>query len=205
MFKGIKEIREQLKSIKDLQYHLGEIDMNNPEEFLKKMGLSTEDLNKHFESMNDEYSTQITKATLKFVNNSDNVNPSYVYPSDSGFDLRASEEVVIGANSRALVPTGIRLDIADSYEVQIRSKSGLALNQGLFVLNSPGTIDSGYQGEIKVILFNTTNQSIKIEKGQKIAQAVLCPVLNGNWVDLVEVKDIESKDRNDNGFGSTGL
>lgn len=205
MFKGIKEIREQLKSIKDLQSHLGEIDMNNPEEFLKKMGLSTEDLNKHFESMNDEYSTQITKATLKFVNNSDNVNPSYVYPSDSGFDLRASEEVVIGANSRALVPTGIRLDIADSYEVQIRSKSGLALNQGLFVLNSPGTIDSGYQGEIKVILFNTTNQSIKIEKGQKIAQAVLCPVLNGNWVDLVEVKDIESKDRNDNGFGSTGL
>ncbi len=205
MFKGIKEIREQLKSIKDLQSHLGEIDMNNPEEFLKKMGLSTEDLNKHFESMNDEHSTQITKATLKFVNNSDNVNPSYVYPSDSGFDLRASEEVVIGANSRALVPTGIRLDIADSYEVQIRSKSGLALNQGLFVLNSPGTIDSGYQGEIKVILFNTTNQSIKIEKGQKIAQAVLCPVLNGNWVDLVEVKDIESKDRNDNGFGSTGL
>jgi dUTP pyrophosphatase len=205
MFKGIKEIREQLKSIKDLQSHLGEIDMNNPEEFLKKMGLSTEDLNKHFESMNDEYSTQITKSTLKFVNNSDNVNPSYVYPSDSGFDLRASEEVVIGANSRALVPTGIRLDIADSYEVQIRSKSGLALNQGLFVLNSPGTIDSGYQGEIKVILFNTTNQSIKIEKGQKIAQAVLCPVLNGNWVDLVEVKDIESKDRNDNGFGSTGL
>jgi dUTP pyrophosphatase len=155
--------------------------------------------------MNDEYSTQITKATLKFVNTSDNVNPSYVYPSDSGFDLRASEEVVIGANSRALVPTGIRLDIADSYEVQIRSKSGLALNQGLFVLNSPGTIDSGYQGEIKVILFNTTNQSIKIEKGQKVAQAVLCPVLNGNWVDLVEVKDIESKDRNDNGFGSTGI
>ena len=89
--------------------------------------------------------------------------------------------------------------------MQIRSKSGLALNQGLFVLNSPGTIDSGYQGEIKVILFNTTNQSIKIEKGQKVAQAVLCPVLNGNWVDLVEVKDIESKDRNDNGFGSTGI
>jgi dUTP pyrophosphatase len=179
--------------------------MNNPEEFLKKMGISTDDLNKHFESMNDEYSTQITKATLKFVNTSDNVNPSYVYPSDSGFDLRAAEEVVIGANSRALIPTGIRLDITDSYEVQIRSKSGLALNQGLFVLNSPGTIDSGYQGEIKVILFNTTNQSIKIEKGQKVAQAVLCPVLNGNWVDLVEVKDIESKDRNDNGFGSTGI
>lgn len=205
MFKGIKDIREQLKMFKNLQSQLGDFDINNPEEFLKKMGLETDDLNKHFESLNDDYTTQLTKAKLMFVNSSENKNPSYAYPSDSGFDLRASEEVTIGANSRALVPTGIRLDIPDSYEVQIRSKSGLALNQGLFVLNSPGTIDSGYQGEIKVILFNTTNEIIKIPKGQKIAQAVLCPVLNGNWVDLIEVKDINSKDRNDNGFGSTGI
>jgi dUTP pyrophosphatase len=205
MFKGIKEIREQLKTFKDLQSQLGDIDINNPEEFLKKMGLSTEELDKHFDTINNDYTTQVTKAKLNFVNTSENKNPSYAYPSDSGFDLRSSEEVIIGANSRALVPTGIRLDISDSYEVQIRSKSGLALNQGLFVLNSPGTIDSGYQGEVKVILFNTTNHSIKIEKGQKVAQAVLCPVLNGNWVDLVEVKEIELKDRNENGFGSTGL
>ena len=169
------------------------------------MGLDTDELNKHFESLNDDYTTQLTKAKLKFLNSSENENPSYVYPSDSGFDLRSSEEVTIEANSRALVPTGIRLDIPDSYEVQIRSKSGLALNQGLFVLNSPGTIDSGYQGEIKVILFNTTKEIVKIPKGQKIAQAVLCPVLNGNWVDLIEVKDIGLKDRNSNGFGSTGL
>ena len=169
------------------------------------MGLDTDELNKHFETLNDDYTTQFTKAKLSFVNSSDNENPSYAYPSDSGFDLRASEEVILKANSRALIPTGIRLDISDSYEVQIRSKSGLALNQGLFVLNSPGTIDSGYQGEIKVILFNTTNEVVKIGKGQKIAQAVLCPVLNGNWVDLIEVKDISPKDRNDNGFGSTGI
>ena len=205
MFKGIKDVREQLKMFKNLQSQLGNIDMNNPEEFLKKMGLDTDELNKHFESINDDYTTQLTKAKLKFVNSSENENPNYVYPSDSGFDLRASEEVIIEANSRALVSTGVRLDIPDSYEVQIRSKSGLALNQGLFVLNSPCTIDSGYQGEIKVILFNTTKEIVKIPKGQKIAQAVLCPVLNGNWVDLIEVKDIESKDRNGNGFGSTGL
>ena len=205
MFKGIKDVREQLKIFKNLQSQLGDIDMKNPEEFLKKMGLDTDELNKHFESLNDDYTTQLTKAKLKFLNSSENENPSYVYPSDSGFDLRSSEEVTIEANSRALVPTGIRLDIPDSYEVQIRSKSGLALNQGLFVLNSPGTIDSGYQGEIKVILFNTTKEIVKIPKGQKIAQAVLCPVLNGNWVDLIEVKDIGLKDRNSNGFGSTGL
>lgn len=205
MFKGIKEVRDQLKMFKNLQSQLGDVDMNNPEEFLKKMGLDTDELNKHFETLNDDYTTQFTKAKLSFVNSSDNENPSYAYPSDSGFDLRASEEVILKANSRALIPTGIRLDISDSYEVQIRSKSGLALNQGLFVLNSPGTIDSGYQGEIKVILFNTTNEVVKIGKGQKIAQAVLCPVLNGNWVDLIEVKDISPKDRNDNGFGSTGI
>ena len=205
MFKGIKDVREQLKMFKNLQSQLGNIDMNNPEEFLKKMGLDTDELNKHFESLNEDYTTQLTKAKLKFVNSSENENPGYAYPSDSGFDLRASEEVIIESNSRALVPTGVRLDIPDSYEVQIRSKSGLALNQGLFVLNSPGTIDSGYQGEIKVILFNTTKEIVKIPKGQKIAQAVLCPVLNGKWIDLIEVKDIESKDRNGNGFGSTGL
>lgn len=205
MFKGIKEVRDQLKMFKNLQSQLGDVDMNNPEEFLKKMGLDTDELNKHFETLSDDYTTQFTKAKLGFVNSSDNENPNYVYPSDSGFDLRASEEVIINANSRALISTGIRLDISDSYEVQIRSKSGLALNQGLFVLNSPGTIDSGYQGEIKVILFNTTNEAVKIQKGQKIAQAVVCPVLNGNWVDLVELNDISPKDRNDNGFGSTGI
>jgi dUTP pyrophosphatase len=73
------------------------------------------------------------------------------------------------------------------------------------VLNSPGTVDSGYQGEVKVIIFNTTNERIKIEKGQKIAQAVLCPVVSGNWVNLVKVEELGQKDRNDNGFGSTGL
>ncbi len=73
------------------------------------------------------------------------------------------------------------------------------------VLNSPGTVDSGYLGEIGVILFNTTNDRIKIEKGQKIAQAVLCPVISGKWVNLVQVTHINEKDRNNNGFGSTGL
>jgi dUTP pyrophosphatase len=72
-------------------------------------------------------------------------------------------------------------------------------------LNSPGTIDSGYQGEIKVILFNTTNERVKIQKGQKIAQAVLCPVICGKFVNLIQVEKIEDKDRNSNGFGSTGL
>ena len=73
------------------------------------------------------------------------------------------------------------------------------------VLNSPGTVDQGYTGEIKVILFNTTNSNVKILKGQKVAQAVLCPVVSGRWVRLKEIKNVEDKDRSDKGFGSTGI
>ena len=135
----------------------------------------------------------------------DGVNPKYAYTSDSGFDLYSTEDTWIHASDRKLIPTGIHLDIPEGYEVQIRSKSGLAFKQGLFVLNSPGTVDEGYTGEIQVILFNTTDEKIKIEKGQKIAQAVLCPVVSGKWIKFVEVENILSKDRNENGFGSTGV
>ena len=205
MFDRIKEAKDQFKMLKELQSKLGNVDMNNPSEFLKSMGVNIDDINNHFESLHEQHEVEFSKVKLNFVNESDNKNPSYAYPSDSGFDLMASETVWIQPNSRALIPTGIRLDIGENYEVQIRSKSGLALNQGLFVLNSPGTVDSGYQGEIKVILFNTTNERVKIEKGQKVAQAVLCPVIGGRWVDLIQVSEIKEKDRNDNGFGSTGL
>jgi dUTP pyrophosphatase len=106
---------------------------------------------------------------------------------------------------RILIPTGLHMDIPEGYEIQVRSKSGLALKQGLMVLNSPGTVDQGYTGEIQVIMFNTTKEKIKIEKGQKIAQAVLAPVVSGKWVNLVERSEIKSKDREDKGFGSTGI
>lgn len=131
--------------------------------------------------------------------------PSYAYPSDSGFDLYSTAEIMIPAFGRALIPTGIKLSIPDEYEIQVRPKSGLALNQGLTVLNTPGTVDSGYVGEIKVIVFNTNNQTATVSKGMKIAQAVLCPVVNGKYVSFDLVEKVEDKDRGDNGFGSTGI
>ena len=137
--------------------------------------------------------------------NDDAVNPSYNYPSDSGFDLYSTEEVVIESLGRALVPTGLSFDIKDGYEIQVRSKSGLAINQGLMVLNSPGTVDSGFLGEVKVIIFNTNKESFTIKKGMKVAQAVLCPVVNGKWVNLTETNKHNEKDRGNNGFGSTGI
>lgn len=152
------------------------------------------------------YSKNINRLSLNF-NKIDNnvVTPKYEYQSDSGFDLRSTIDINMEPFSRALIPTGLRFNIPDGYEIQVRPKSGLALNYGLTVLNTPGTVDSGYNAEVKVILFNTSDVSVKIEKGMKIAQAVLSPVVNGKWVELIEVDDIESKDRNNNGFGSTKL
>jgi len=132
-------------------------------------------------------------------------DPFYNYPSDSGFDLYATQTVYITKFGRALVPTGLSFDIKDGYEIQVRSKSGLAINQGLMVLNSPGTVDNGYTGEVQVIIFNTNDFAYTIEKGTKIAQAVLCPVVNGKWVELEETMEEINKDRNEKGFGSTGI
>jgi dUTP pyrophosphatase len=147
-----------------------------------------------------------TKLPLNYTKlNSDVIDPFYNYESDSGFDLYSTEEITIKPFGRALIPTGLSFDIKDGYEIQVRSKSGLAINQGLFVLNSPGTVDSGYLGEVKVILFNTNSESFTITKGMKVAQAVLCPVVGGKWVELINTESLPKKDRGDNGFGSTGI
>lgn len=195
----LENLRNQLESIKKLQSGVTGLNDESTSTLFDSLGIDFDSLNEQFEKQFE------TKLELNYTNGSDNKEPEYAYDSDSGFDLRSTEEMWIQANDRKLVPTGLRFDIPDGYEIQVRSKSGLALNQGLMVLNSPGTVDSGYQGEIKVILFNTTNERIKIEKGQKIAQAVLCPVVNGKWVNLVKVEEIGEKDRNDKGFGSTNL
>jgi dUTP pyrophosphatase len=131
--------------------------------------------------------------------------PKYNYGSDSGFDLHSVNEIEIPAFGRALVPTGLSFDIQDGYEIQVRTKSGLAINQGLMVLNSPGTVDNGYTGEVKAIIFNTNPTSVTIPKGMKVGQAVLCPVVNGGWVDLQQTNKINEKERGSNGFGSTGI
>ena len=139
------------------------------------------------------------------VINDDATEPKYNYDSDSGFDLHSVSDIVIPPFGRALVPTGVCFDIPDGYEIQVRTKSGLAINQGLMVLNSPGTVDNGYNGEVKAIIFNTNPHEVKIHEGMKVGQAVLTSVVNGKWVDLIKVSEIKEKDRNSNGFGSTGI
>lgn len=135
----------------------------------------------------------------------DAVDPSYNYDKDSGFDLYAIEDVTLAGMSRAMVDTGLAFDIPDGYEIQVRPKSGLAINYGLTVLNTPSTIDGGYVGEVRVILFNTSRETYQVKKGMKIAQAVLCPVQQGKYVNLENLDELPDTDRGDNGFGSTGL
>lgn len=166
---------------------------------LSKMGIDLNELEKDFNNYQPKLELGYS------VSHSDAVIPKYNYDSDSGFDLHSTADLEIPAFGRVLVPTGLSFDIKDGYEIQVRSKSGLALKQGLMVLNSPGTVDNGYIGEVQVIVFNTNNYTVTIPKGMKVGQAVLCPVVNGKWVNLVKKSKINEKERGENGFGSTGI
>jgi len=183
-----------LREYEDLESE-DDIDMDD---LSKLFGFTIEELEKGFE----EYSPKLDVGYEML--DGDMKSPSYAYETDSGFDLFSTIDTVLEPLERVLIPTGLKIDIPENYEVQVRTKSGLAFNRGLMVLNSPGTVDQGYTGEIKVILFNASSVQNKIEKGMKIAQAVVCPVINGKWVNLVRKEKVESKDRNENGFGSTG-
>lgn len=135
----------------------------------------------------------------------DAVLPKYAHETDSAFDLHSVEDIEIPPFGRVLIPTGLKFEFDNYLELQIRPKSGLAINQGITVLNTPGTVDCGYTGEIKVIIFNTNNEPFKINKGMKVAQAALCPIMNGKYVSVKEVDEFQPSQRGENGFGSTGL
>lgn len=199
MIGKFNEFKDSLKTLKEIESKLTDFDMSDPSEILKNLGVNMEDIEENF---NQQYDNP--KITLNYVYKSENPEPEYAYSTDSGFDLRANEPVTLEPFGRALIPTGLYLDVPERCEVQVRPKSGLAIKRGLSVLNTPGTVDYGYTGEIKVIVFNFTNEAQTINKGDKIAQAVVCPVAQGNQIDLIKVDSIKEKDRNANGFGSTG-
>jgi len=128
--------------------------------------------------------------------------PAYAHAGDAGLDVFASAEVNIPPGESALIPTGICIELPSGTEAQIRPRSGLALKHQITVLNSPGTIDAGYRGEIGVILINHSRQVFKVEVGMKIAQMVVQPVLH---VKVETSEDLGITTRGEQGFGSTGL
>jgi len=144
-----------------------------------------------------------TPITIKIVNQSNNPLPEYATMGSSGMDIRASinQPMVLQPSERVLVPTGLSVEIPLGYEIQVRPRSGLAIKQGITCLNTPGTIDADYRGEIKVILINLSNEPQTIQPCDRIAQLVLQKVEQIKWVPVNELADSE---RGAGGFGSTG-
>lgn len=127
--------------------------------------------------------------------------PAYAYPGDAGLDLSATHRVTLMPGERQLISTGIAIALPFGYAAFVQPRSGLALNQGLGIVNSPGLIDSRYRGEIKVIAINLDpNDPIHIKRGDRIAQLVVQPIIS---VDLVEVPELETTERGEGGFGSS--
>ncbi|MGL5055553.1 MAG: dUTP diphosphatase [Fusobacteriaceae bacterium] len=143
------------------------------------------------------------KVKVKIIKEEGVELPKYMTEESAGMDIRAfiKEPIILGSLERVLVPTGIKLEILKGYEVQVRPRSGLAIKHGITLLNTPGTIDSDYRGEIKIIVVNLSKDEYKIENGERIAQLVLQKVYQMN---LEEVTVINITERNDGGFGHTG-
>ena len=130
--------------------------------------------------------------------------PKYETNGSSGMDLSANieKQIKIEPGKTSIIPTGISVSIPKNFEIQIRSRSGLAAKSQISVLNSPGTIDADYRGELKVILINLSNNTFVVERGSRIAQMVLCPIIKAEFK---EVDSLDDTDRGAGGFGSTGL
>lgn len=146
----------------------------------------------------------MTRITVPVINKSDNELPKYATSFSSGMDTRAfiSETVTIPPGKRAIIQTGLFVDLPNGYEFQVRPRSGLALKMGVTILNTPGTIDADYRGEIGIIIINLGQEDFVVNSGDRIAQLVLQEVPKVQWK---EVKELSESNRGSGGFGSTGV
>ena len=139
---------------------------------------------------------------IQIINKSKNPNPSYETSGSAGMDLRSNEKITIKTGSTEIIGTGIYIKLPNGYEAQIRSRSGLTAKNQVIVLNSPGTIDSDYIGEIKIILANLSTKDFEVKKGDRIAQMVIAQYEQA-WFE--DVESLENTDRGTGGLGSTGI
>lgn len=141
---------------------------------------------------------------VKIINRSKHALPAYETSASAGMDVRANldEAIELKPLERALVKTGLFMELPVGYECQVRPRSGLALKKGVTVLNSPGTVDADYRGEVGVILINLSNETIVVEDGERIAQLVFAEVAQAEWT---QVEELTETDRGAGGFGSTGV
>lgn len=152
-----------------------------------------------------------TKLPIKFINKSPNRNPEYATKGSAGFDFRAYLDKPVeipgckSGDNIKIVPTGLYFELPEGFELQVRPRSGMAAKHGITVLNSPGTIDSDYRGEINVILINHKIETFTINPGDRIAQGVIASCVTTNFAELVEVAEINETERGEGKFGSTGV
>ncbi len=141
---------------------------------------------------------------IKIINKSQHALPNYETIASAGMDLRANltESIVLQPLERALVKTGLFIELPIGYEAQVRPRSGLAFKNGITVLNSPGTVDADYRGEIGVILVNLSNQAFEIQNGERIAQLIIAKHVRAEWEEVTELTETS---RGAGGFGSTGV
>lgn len=203
------DLEVYLKRLQELDKELD--DDSDPSEFMKELNDVLNGLSQDIQLDTVKKSTSVA---LKFVNTSTNPDPSFAHEGDSGFDIRSyiinEGEIRVPPGQIRIIPTGLYFEVDKGLEVQIRSRSGLASKSHIMVLNSPGTIDSHYRGEIKIILANLGNEkfgdsTFVIQNGDRIAQGVVCPVYGEGKLDLVKVEELSITTRNASGFGSTGV
>ena len=138
---------------------------------------------------------------IKLENGCENFCPKKAHPDDAGYDLYSRIDAVLEPLSGMAIPVGFAMELPTSYEAQIRPRSGLAAKHHITVTNSPGTVDANFRGEVKVILYNLGREPFSIQRGDRIAQMVICKLPE---INLVEATELSETDRNTNGFGSTG-
>jgi dUTP pyrophosphatase len=196
-----EEVEKELEEIENLNKLLDEIThaLDTPKDN-PPVNYGYDNLVSNYEAIKDKFNV-----ITKFTNNSNNADPEYAKVGDSGFDLRAylSEPVTLKPLERKLIPTGLKFELSQNTELQIRPRSGMALKHGISVLNTPGTVDEGYRGEVGVIAINLSNEDYTIEPGDRIAQGVIMNVINQGTSKLIKTKTLTETERGDGGFGST--
>lgn len=174
------------------------------EEIKKLLEVYNEDEENFISSFTN--SEELFKIETKFTNNSNNPDPEYAKIGDSGFDLRAyiEEPITLRPLERKLIPTGIRVELSHNTELQVRPRSGMGLKHGISVLNTPGTVDEGYRGEIGIIAINLSYEEYTIQPGERIAQGVITHVIGQGISKLTKVDLLNETERGETGFGSSG-
>tara|TARA_R110000851_G_scaffold67262_7_gene151991 strand:+ start:745 stop:1323 length:579 start_codon:yes stop_codon:yes gene_type:complete len=169
---------------------------------------SIKDFDSEFKNANHTAQTIATpKIGVKLINKSNNADPEYQTEGSSGFDFRAYLEtpVWLQPGEVKIIPTGLFFGLPQNTEIQVRPRSGLAAKHGITVLNSPGTIDSDYIGEVKIILINHGKLKFQINSGERIAQGIIGSAIGKTFIEFEKVNTLDNTDRNSGGFGSTGL